>query len=98
MGTRHSALHVDLFEQPGQCRVFQHTAKGSGRNSATDTVLHDIGRAERGPATYALRMPAVRLPDAALARPLSGLRNLEQLDGGRPDPGERLRARAERSA
>jgi hypothetical protein len=27
MGTRRAALHLDLFEQPGQKRVFQHPAR-----------------------------------------------------------------------
>jgi hypothetical protein len=30
MGTRRAALHLDLFEQPGQKRVFQHPASDKG--------------------------------------------------------------------
>jgi hypothetical protein len=29
MGTRRAALHLDLFEQPGQKRVFQHPVRTS---------------------------------------------------------------------
>jgi hypothetical protein len=31
MGTRRAALHMDLFEQPGQKRVFQHPVTVFGR-------------------------------------------------------------------
>ena len=36
MGTRRAALHLDLFKQPGQKRVFQHPARPSHNDQMDD--------------------------------------------------------------